>query len=288
MATLYRDFTTQAQLDEQYDVENSVPDFTQYLRHFDELNAKALSTLNPQMKLRYGETKPEYLDFYPAPQTGEEEEPPLLVFFHGGYWRMLASEDFAFAALGPVAEGFSVANVNYTLCPNVTMDEIVRQCRAAIAWLIRNENLKFNRRKIIVSGHSAGGHLTAMCLLTDWEGEYGLPNDCIAGGIPVSGLFDLKPFPYSFLQPALQLSWAEIDRNSPQFHLRKDLPPMHVTWGAAESSEFHRQSTEFADGLEALDNQVTRYAQPGANHFTAMSEFETPGTPIMQTLKSMI
>ncbi|KIC20707.1 alpha/beta hydrolase [Leisingera sp. ANG-Vp] len=284
MANLYRKFKTQAELDVQYDVESSVPDFGVYLRHFEEQNAKALATLSPQMKLRYGETRPEYLDFYPA----EGEAPPLLVFFHGGYWRMLASEDFAFAALGPVATGFSVANVNYTLCPNVTMDEIVRQCRAAVAWLIRNEDLKFDRRRVIVAGHSAGGHLTAMCLLTNWEEDYGLPNDCLAGGIPVSGLFDLKPFPYTFLQPALQLDMAQILRNSPQFHIRSGLPPVHVTYGAAESTEFHRQSEEFADAWEAAGNSVTRYAQPDKNHFTAMAEFEQAGTPVMEVLRGMV
>lgn len=284
MAKLYRNFTTQAEIDVQYDVENSVPDFSIYLKHFEEKNAEAMSTLNPQMKLRYGETLSEYLDFYPA----KGENPPLVVFFHGGYWRMLASEDFAFAALGPVASGFSVANINYTLCPNVTMDEIVRQSRAAIAWLIRNETLKFDRRKVIVAGHSAGGHLTAMCLMTNWEEDYGLSNDCIAGGIPVSGLFDLRPFPYSFLQPALQLDMAQVMRNSPHFHVRSGLPPMHVTYGGAESTEFHRQSEEFADLLEDAGNSVTRYAQPGCNHFTAMAEFEKADTPIMKTLQSMV
>lgn len=284
MAILYRKFKTQAELDVQYDVENSVPDFSIYLDHFEKRNAEALSTLTPQMKLRYGETIPEYLDFYPA----EDPNAPLMVFFHGGYWRLLASEDFAFAALGPVASGFNVANVNYTLCPKVSMDEIVRQSRAAIAWLIRNQSLNFDRRKVIVAGHSAGGHLTAMCLLTNWECEYGLPNDCLAGGIPVSGLFDLRPFPYTFLQPTLQLDMGQVMRNSPHFHVRSGLPPIHVTYGGAESTEFQRQSEEFADLWEAAGNKVNRYAQPDKNHFTAMAEFEEPHTPIMKTLMSMV
>ena len=91
----------------------------------------------------------------------------------------------------------------------MTIEEIVRQSRAAIAWLYESA-LSFggDRRRIYVSGHSAGGHLTAMLALTDWEGDYALPADIIKGGCPISGLFDLRPFPYTYLQPKLQLTWG--------------------------------------------------------------------------------
>ena len=85
-----------------------------------------------------------------------------------------------------------------------------------------------------------------MALTTDWEGQYDLPHDTLKGGMAISGLFDLAPFPYTYVQPALQLTWDQVQRNSPAHHLPGRAPPLAVVVGAAESLEFRRQSAEFA------------------------------------------
>ncbi|MCW5624526.1 MAG: alpha/beta hydrolase [Burkholderiales bacterium] len=280
--TLYRQFKNQAELDAQYDVEKSVPDFMVYARHFIDESKLARHRLRCELDVPYGPTRDEHVDVFPA---GAGSRAPILVFIHGGYWRMLSSKEFSCVAFGPVAAGVAVVNVNYSLCPKVTIDEISRQARAAVAWTWRNaESFGGDRDRIYVCGHSAGGHLTAMCLNTDWAGDYGLPDDVIKGAMPVSGLFDIKPIRYTLMQPLLQFTGDQVERNSPILHIRRNPVPMVLTWGADEPEEFARQSRDFGHAWEAAGNRCETWAQPGANHFTAIYGFEDPKSELCRRL----
>ena len=149
MAFLYRQFSTQQEIDAEYDVEKSVPDFMVYARHFIEESKLARHRLKCELDVPYGATRDEHLDIFPA----ANRRAPILIFFHGGYWRMLSSKEFSCVALGPAPAGVTVVNVNYSLCPKVTIDEIVRQARAAVAWTYRHaEDFGGDRERIFVSG----------------------------------------------------------------------------------------------------------------------------------------
>ena len=147
-----------------------------------------------ERQIHYGPTVDEFIDIFPS----ETPNSPVLVFIHGGWWRAMLSSDFHMVARGPVSLGMTVVMVNYSHCPKVSISEITRQNRAALAWTYHNIS-RFNGdpEAIFVSGHSAGGHQVGMLSVTDWVGAYGLPSDVIKGGIPISGLFDLRPFRYS-------------------------------------------------------------------------------------------
>lgn len=281
MPNLYRQFATQAELDEQYDVERSVPDFMAYVRHFVDESKLARHRLRCSLDVAYGPTRDEHLDVFPAAERGA----PVLVFFHGGYWRMLSSKEFSCVALGPVAAGIAVVNVNYALCPKVTIDEITRQARAAVAWTYRNAaTFGGDPERLYVTGHSAGGHLAAMCVATEWPGEYALPADLIKGAFPISGLFDLRPLRYTMLQPMLQFTGDEIERNSPVLAVRRSGVPMLVSYGGAESAEFARQSRDYLAAWTAAGNPGELWEQPDANHFTAIYGFEDPKSELCRRL----
>ncbi|WP_428422737.1 alpha/beta hydrolase [Methylibium sp.] len=279
MSKLYRQFTTQAEIDAQYDVERSVPDFMVYARHYIEESRATRTRLRCELDIPYGPTRAETLDIFPA----AEPNAPVFVFFHGGYWRMLTSKEFSCVALGLNQLGITTVVVNYELLPKVSLDEITRQSRSAVAWVLRNiQHHGGDPKRVVVGGHSAGGHLTAMLAQTQWSEDYGLAPDPMAGAVMVSGLFDLHPLRYSCMQPQLQFDDGVIQRNSPLFQVRASATPALVTWGGDEPDEFRRQSDAYLAAWKEAGNAAKRLEQPGANHFTAIYGFEDAKSPLCQ------
>jgi arylformamidase len=271
MQTLYREFTTQAQIDAQYNAAASLPDARAYMQHYVERSRFARETLPCELDLRYGATLDETLDIFPAAQPCA----PVFVFMHGGYWRALGSKDFSCVALGLRALGISTVVVNYSLCPKVSLDEITRQARAAVAWVLRHIQAHGGDPvRVAVGGHSAGAQLAAMCLQCAWEADYGLASDPLTGALLVSGLYDLAPLRYSYLQPQIQLDEGLVRRNSPLFGVRSSPTPALITWGARESSEFARQSSAFHAAWQGIGNRSELLAQADMNHFSAIYGFE--------------
>lgn len=281
MHTLYREFTSQAQIDAQYNAGASVPDASACMRHYAEQSARARATLPCRLDVAFGPTRDETLDIFPADRPGA----PVFVFIHGGYWRALSSKDFSGVALGLQPLGITTVVINYSLCPKVSIDEITRQARAAVAWVLRHiEAHGGDPARVAVGGHSAGGHLAAMCLETAWADDYGLAADPLAAAVLVSGLYDLAPLRYSYLQPQIQLDDGIIRRNSPLFGVRACGTPALITWGANESSEFARQSSSLHAAWQAAGNRSELIAQADANHFSALHGFEDAASPLCRWL----
>ncbi|BAZ10502.1 putative esterase [Calothrix sp. NIES-4071] len=282
---LYRNFETQAQLDAEYNPGELGIDIPAYMNCYTNNSTKCREELSCQLNIPFGPTLVEHLDIFPASQPCA----PIMVFIHGGYWMMASSKEFSFVASSMMSAGITTVVINYALCPKVTIDEIVRQTRAAIAWVYRNaENFGGNPNRIYVSGHSAGGHLTAMSMITDWESDYGLPNNIIKGGCTISGLFDLMPFPYTWLQPKIQLTWGEVLRNSPIRHIPETAGSLIVTYGEEESSEFHRQSQDFLNAWKSKGLQGEYLAQSGKNHFTAIDGFLDTNSPLCKAILAQV
>jgi arylformamidase len=283
---LYRNFQTQAELDTEYILADDTGlDIPAYINWYSTNSAQVRQQLSCHLDIPFGPTVVEHLDIFPAAQP----KAPILVFIHGGYWVMCNSKEYSFVASGPVAAGATVVVINYAKCPKASIEEIVRQSRAAIAWIYRNaENLGGDSKRIYVSGHSAGGHLTAMLMATEWENDYGLPSDIIKGGCAISGLFDLMPFPYTRLQPSLQLTWGEVLRNSPIRNIPKKAGHLIVTYGEEETQEFHRQSQDFLSAWKANGLQGSYLPLPGQNHFTAINGFLNANSPLCVAILKMM
>ena len=278
---LYRHFETQGELDAEYDVGRSVPDFGDIAAFYENTSARARQEMCCQLDVPYGPTRAEHLDIFPA----ERPNAPILIFLHGGYWCSLSSKEYSLVASGPVSVGVTTIVVNYALCPNVTIDEIVRQCRSAIAWTYRNAaRFDSDRDRIYVAGHSAGGHLTAMALLTAWEADYALPSDVIKGGCGISGLYDLAPLPYTFVQSSLQLTWDQVLRSSPILHLPSVAAPLLISYGGQEPGEFRRQSDDFLAAWRQKGLDGAFLPQPDKNHYNAIYGFTDAGSPLCRAM----
>ncbi len=273
---LYRDFATQEELDAQYDLRALIPDAASAYEGFCfRESEKVREELDYRLDVPFGPTLAEHADVYPAAGAAEADRgAPILVYLHGGFWALRTSKEFGFVARGPASRGVATVVVNYALCPEVTIDEIVRQTRAALSWIYKNAGgIGGDAERIHVAGHSAGGHLTAMLLETDWEGVYGLPGDIIKSACAISGLFDLAPFPYTFLQPKLQLSWEQVLRNSPILHVPQDAPPLLLVYGEAEGAEFRRQSEDLLSAWRSKDLNADLLVLPGDNHYDVIEGF---------------
>lgn len=273
MPALYREFTTRAEIDAQYDVDRTVPDYGVYARHYTEASRLARQRLRHELDVAYGPTRTETLDIFPAAGTGA----PVFVFLHGGYWRSLSSKEFSCVAAGLHELGMVTVVVNYALAPAVTLDEITRQARSAVSWVIRRiGDHGGDPGRVVIGGHSAGAQLAAMCMQTAWEEDYGLRTDPLSGAVLVSGIYDLAPLQFTEMQKDLHLDDGVIGRCSPISCVRPCRSPVLVTWGAEESDEFRRQSEDYFNAWKTVGNPGQRLSQAGRNHFDAIFGFENP------------
>ncbi len=278
---LYRDFSTQAQIDAQYNPSIRLADPAAPGRHYAARSAHARESLRCMLDVPYGATLAETLDIFPA----DTPNAPVFVFLHGGYWRALSSKDFSCVALGLQPLGITTVVVNYALCPYVTIDEITRQVRSAVAWTLRHgASAGGDPARIALGGHSAGAHLTAMCLQTRWQEDYGLAADPLTAAVLVSGIYDIAPLRYSYLQPMIQLDEGIVARNSPVHRVRSCATPIWLNWGDEESSEFSRQACAFQQAWQAAGNQAEISMLAQADHYRAIHGFESSDSALCRWL----
>ena len=248
-AAVYRDYDQEA-LDLQYDNQRRVARFQAHRDFYARESARAREGLTAELGVAYGRSADERLDIF-LPADGVKDA-SVQMFFHGGYWRALSAEDFSFVAPQMVTAGAVSVVVNYALMPGVTMAELLRQCRAALAWTDANiARYGGDPSRIFISGHSAGGHIVAMMLAADAPPGTGDASAIVKGVVAISGLFDLEPIRLCFLNETLRLTPEEVRPASPLYNLPARPTPLVVCYGGAESDEFARQSASYGAAVEA-------------------------------------
>ncbi|MDQ3509094.1 MAG: alpha/beta hydrolase [Actinomycetota bacterium] len=284
---LYRNFATQEELDAEYNLYETVPDVQIYADFYLRESEKLRSERVHETNVPFGPTLDEYVDIYPVPEN--ESASPVLVYIHGGYWRARRSGEFGFVARGPASKGIATVSVNYSLCPKVKLAEIIRQIRAAVAWTYKNaSSFGGDPENIHVAGHSAGGHLAATLLSTEWEEEYGLPKDIIKSATAISGLFDLTPFPYTFMQPQLQFTWEEVRLYSPLFDIPDEAPPLLLAHGSEEPSELARQSRDYLEAWKKSGLTGDLIVLGGKNHYDVIDGFLDAESELCSAMLRMV
>lgn len=261
---VFRQFD-QAGLDAAYNNRAHVPDHGDYFARWAKQSEAVRATLKHRADLAYGMWPRQRLDYFPA----ADKNAPLMVFIHGGYWQSLDHKMFDLLAQPFVEAGIAFASMGYTLCPDIDMAGLAEQVREGIAWLWgRAADLGFDRDRIFVSGHSAGGHLVALLAATDFT-QRGLPKDVLKGGLSLSGLYDLEPVRLAYVNAALKLDADTARRLSPQHHLpRKDSMPLLLAVGGAELPEFVRQQSDYHTALQGAGARVAAMELPGLHHFS--------------------
>jgi arylformamidase len=220
----------------------------------------------------YGPRERQRYDFF---SMGENA--PVVVYLHGGYWQRGDRKDYSFIARELNANGISVVIPSYSLCPAASVMEIVDEITICLTALWR----KTGKHPIIV-GHSAGGHLAASMLATDWSRVAGVPSDLVRAGYSISGVFDLPPLISTSLNEALRLTSGTARAASPLFKppLAKGLRFIAAV-GGDESQEFLRQSREMADAWGKAGVDTKYIVVPGTNHFTILDELLRPESELL-------
>jgi arylformamidase len=227
--------------------------------------------------IRYGSGPRHTIEFYPARNEG-----PIVVFIHGGYWQAFDASSFSHLAAGLNAHGIDVAIPSYDLCPNVSVPGIIAQMQDATRELARSG------RPIVMSGHSAGGHLAACMMATDWHKlDPSLPPDLITRAYAISGLFDLVPLVQTQVNRALRLDETSAKAASPLLWPAPRRGSLDAVVGEKESAEYHRQSRQMAETWRAA-GIATRYESiAGTDHFTVIAPLADPASAMTLRLKQL-
>jgi arylformamidase len=270
-----------AALDAQYNLRAAVPEHLTYFARYEGDSAALRARWPGKLDLPYGPTPRQAIDLF-LPRDAIAA--PILAFIHGGYWQSRDRKDFSFVAGPWLKRGVAVALLGYDLTPTVRMDAIVAQVRAGLAWLYRHASEHgCDPTRLHVAGHSAGGHLTAISLTTDWAG-FGLPKDMIKGACPISGVFDLEPIRLCYLNDVVGLDAGEAQRNSPLHQPLHGRCPVIVAVGELETRAFLEQSSAFAARLEREGRTSELLVQPKVDHFGIILSMGDADSPVVHAI----
>lgn len=265
----------QAELDAAYDQSVYAPNLQQIVKRYGTNSEGTRQRIGQPERLSYGPSEHEKLDLYKSKRPNA----PIHLFIHGGAWRSGLARDYAFPA-----ETFVNAGAHYIAIDFINVGQaggslmpMAEQCRKAVAWVYKNAaSFGGDASRLYISGHSSGGHLAGVVLVTDWQKEFGLPADIIKGAVSISGMYDIKPVRLSARSSYVKFDDAMEHALSAQRHLALLNTPVTLVYGTLETPEFQRQSRDFATAVKAAGKPVQIVAGEGYNHFEIMETLASP------------
>lgn len=287
MPFVYRDLDQQA-LDFQYNNQAQVADPKRYIDWYKTASEAARGRVAHERGIAYGGLPDERLDiFRPADATASDRR-PVVVFLHGGAWRNLDLSGSSFPAETFTGRGALYVAIGFSRMPAAgSLDEMVTQVRAGIAWLWANiADRGGDPARLHLIGHSSGAHLAGMALATDWPRLYGMPADTLRSAALISGIYDLEPVRLSYRNEMLKLDRAGEIRNSPCRNLPLSGPPLLIGYGEFDTAEFKRQAQEFHALWQRRFGNASLLALKGLNHYETIETLTDAASSLAQaTLK---
>ncbi len=268
---IWRSFS-QTALDAAYNNADAVPDSAAHVADWTARSATLRASQPAELELPYGPLPRQRFDVFRSSQSPA----PLFVFIHGGWWQRNSKEVFSCMAIGPMAKGFDVALLGYTLAPDARLTQIASEIRLGLDALMAHQAARGAAQRCILSGWSAGGHLTALTL----------DHPAVSAGLSISGVFDLEPIRHSYINQKLGLDAAEVAALSPA----KTKPcgkPLALAYGEAELPELQRQSVDYGEWLLAHGAVATRLPLAGHDHFSILEELAAPGGTLVETIGAL-
>ncbi|GAA2444787.1 alpha/beta hydrolase [Actinomadura vinacea] len=276
---------TDEELDAAYNVRAKAGEelFARHMARYRELSDAAVDRLPGHPGIVYDEPSGERLDVWGAPEGGGAR--PVFVFLHGGYWRALSRSDSAFMARPLHENGVATVVPDYTLAPGATLEEIVRQVRASIAWVHRHgRRYGLDPDRVVVGGSSAGGHLTAMTMLDGWQAP-GLPDDAVKAAMPFSGLFDIRPLTRVYVNEWLGLDVPRAAALSPELAPSGRRCPAVVAVAEHDGGGFLEQSRRFA---RHWGGTAELMIVPDRDHFDVVLDLADPDSAPFRALLGLV
>ena len=260
-------------LEAQYDNRAMVPEHPEIIARW-RRDAAAFRQQTPgEFDIAYGARSRNVYDIFPGERPG-----PMAVFIHGGYWRSFDNKVFSHSAAGLVGHGFTVALPTYTLAPEITVPEIIDELRQFIVHLWHK-----HKRPLVMTGHSAGAHLAACMIATNWE-NFGLPPGVIHCGLAISGLYDLRPIMATSVNADVHLDQAQCLVASPLFWPLPRKVTCDIWVGGSESTEFIRQSRSLVVAWTGLGSACEYVEVPGVSHFSVVDPMQDPQSAMVRRI----
>lgn len=273
---------TDPQIDVDYNVRNTVsPElFDATVAEYRQRSRETVDGLDGFADVRFDPDSTERLDVWGVGGALR----PVFVAIHGGYWRALSRHHTAFMA-GMLADaGIATVAVDYGLAPHTPLEEIVRQVRAAVAWVYHHgAEHGLDRNRIVVGGSSAGGHLTATTMVSGWQAEFGLPDDVVRAAMPISGLFDIRPLVDSFANEWLGLDDSRASALSPMLQTDRVGPRAVVAVAEHDGVGFLEQSRKFHEAW-ARRSESELLVVPDRNHYDIFLDLAEPDSALGRAL----
>jgi len=262
-----------------YNPQKTVENHTSYQTHRNARSVQCRAEMASHLDVAYGPGELHAVDIFPAAPGS-----PVHLFFHGGYWRTQDKANFAFLGGTLVPEGVTAVIVNYDLCPVVTLDDVVDSARRALAWTYHNiADYGGDPNRISISGNSAGAHLCAMLLATEWA-EWDVAPEAICGAVMFSGIFDPEPARWIPVNEEIGLTPEVAARNNAMAYPPLVECPIWIGAGGLEPWLWLEQTYEYSQHLRRHGRDPEVHVIPGHHHFSIMDEMLEPDRPIARAV----